>query len=272
LAGTADAERGEVEPQDAAVFARQRVPDHAVVAEIGQRVSERRQLPIEDGDDFRFGRVEHQVAEPVVAVRDGRLVARRDMVGKPCGQALDVGNIASLRRLVLAGPARHLTGEVIARLAIVGKADGAPVDLMQTHERVVHGIVDRRTLRGRRVREARLVEDAAIEPLHHVKRRADDRAVVAEQQRLRHRHVGGCERRHDTVLAVDRMGRWQQLPGRLLAQDEIAAAAEGDEIGRIGLASADGGEAHFSARLRQSRAEIGLQPTAVEGQGRRRDR
>src|SRR5450755_358822 len=63
-----DAERRMVEAADAAKRARRDVPRHAVVAEVGQRMAERRELPVEHGDDSRLLRIEDEVVEAVVAV------------------------------------------------------------------------------------------------------------------------------------------------------------------------------------------------------------
>jgi hypothetical protein len=67
-----------IQAPNAAKGPRRDVPGHAVVAEVGQRVAQRRQLPVEHRDDPRLGRMEHQVVEPVVAMHDGctGLIAR----------------------------------------------------------------------------------------------------------------------------------------------------------------------------------------------------
>jgi hypothetical protein len=49
------------------------VPTHAVVAEVGQRMAQRRQLPVEHGGDARLAGVEDQVVEAKVAVHDRHL-------------------------------------------------------------------------------------------------------------------------------------------------------------------------------------------------------
>jgi hypothetical protein len=56
-------------------------PDHAVVSQVGQRVTERRELPVEHGDDPWLARVKDHVIEPEVAVHDARLVVRGDTLG-----------------------------------------------------------------------------------------------------------------------------------------------------------------------------------------------
>ena len=56
---------------------RRDVPGHAVVAEVGQRMAERRELPVEHREHARLGRVEDQVVEAEVAVHDATPATRR---------------------------------------------------------------------------------------------------------------------------------------------------------------------------------------------------
>src|SRR6185312_5197825 len=72
-----DAERSEVAPEEAAELARRNPPRHQMVREIRERVAQRRELPVEHGDDAGLGGVEDEVVEAVVAVDDARLLARR---------------------------------------------------------------------------------------------------------------------------------------------------------------------------------------------------
>src|SRR3990172_13286373 len=71
-------------PRVAAAFeARADHVEDAVVREVREWMAERRELPVEDGDDARLARVEDQVPEPVVAVHEGRLVVRRHVAREP---------------------------------------------------------------------------------------------------------------------------------------------------------------------------------------------
>src|SRR5204862_407095 len=47
-----------VESQDSAEPARCNAPAHAVITEVGQRMAKGGKLPIDDGDDARFARIE----------------------------------------------------------------------------------------------------------------------------------------------------------------------------------------------------------------------
>jgi hypothetical protein len=61
---------GQIQPANAAKRTRGNVPGHAVVAEVGQRMPECGQFPVQHGDDARLGRVKHQVVQTVVAMHD----------------------------------------------------------------------------------------------------------------------------------------------------------------------------------------------------------
>ncbi len=125
-----DAERREVEAGDAAKAGRRDVPAHQVVREVGERMADRRQLPVEDREDARLGRMEDQVVEPVVAV-DDRACAPSS-AGMCCRQPVDQPvhrvDVLGLRRLVLLAPAADLAREIVARLAEVLEPDRAIVD------------------------------------------------------------------------------------------------------------------------------------------------
>ena len=61
---------GSVQPENAAIFVRRGVPGQDAEAEIGERMAQRRQLPVQDGDHERLRRVKQHVAEAEMAMRD----------------------------------------------------------------------------------------------------------------------------------------------------------------------------------------------------------
>ena len=89
--------------------ARRDVPGHAVVGEVGQRMAERRQLPVEHGEDARLGRVEDQVVEPEVAVHDPTVSSSGGNVLRAASRSAGPSpRWASVSRgLVLLAPARR---------------------------------------------------------------------------------------------------------------------------------------------------------------------
>ena len=99
-------------------------------------------------------------------------------------------DIPALGLLELGVPAAQLALDVARLAAEVAEPDGVGVDGMQLHEHV-----DERParLRARRLVEMalgvlRVVEDEALDEVHHVEGRVVDRGVLAEGQRLRHGH------------------------------------------------------------------------------------
>ena len=66
-------------------------PHRGHVAEVGERVADRRHLPVEDRGEARGGGGDHHVAEPVVAVDDGRGRRLGQVGGEPVGHRLEVG-------------------------------------------------------------------------------------------------------------------------------------------------------------------------------------
>ena len=146
------------------------VPAHAVVGEVRQRVAERRQLPVEHREDARLGGVEDHVVEPVVAVHDARLARRaaRGTARQPVDQRVGGLDALGLRGAVLARPARHLAPDAVARLAVVGQADGGRVDAVQRRDHAVHLVVVRGALGRRHAGQRRVPQDAAVDAVHHV--------------------------------------------------------------------------------------------------------
>ena len=168
-------------------------------------------------------RVDDGVAQAEVAVDDGRLVVRRNILGQPRHQLLHLLDTLRLGRAVLLGPALELPREVAARPAEVLEAERLPVLLVEPRHDVVHRIVDRRALGRRAPGYERVDHDAALDPVHDVEDGADDVRVLAQQVGLRHGHVGAPKRRQDAVLAVHCVRRRQELAGRLAPKHVLVA-------------------------------------------------
>ena len=64
------------------------VPGHQMIAEIGERIAERRQFPVEHRHDLRLVRRDDEIVEPVVAMHQPRRPARRNMRRQPFDQPL----------------------------------------------------------------------------------------------------------------------------------------------------------------------------------------
>ena len=232
-------------------------------------MAQRRQLPVEHGDDARLGGVEHHVLQPVVAVGDGHVVAARSR--RQFGQArrqlghqpLHRRNGFRLRATVLLDPAVDLAAEVVAGLAIVGQADGGHVDLVQPRQRGVQVVVDGGALGRRHAGQAGVAEDAAFQEVHHVERRADDAVVLAQRPHRRHRKADAAQRLHHAELAVDLVRAGQQRAGRLLAQHP-ALRAGCQQIRGIGRTALELAELQRLGRVGDVGAEPALQLGLVQ--------
>ena len=200
------------------------MPEHGVIADVGQRMAEGRQLPVEHRDDARLGGVEHDVLEPVVAMRDGRGVFGGHAAGSSSIRRLHRRDLRGLGAAVLFGPAVDLAGEVVARPAVVGEPDRRVVDPVQPRQHRVQLVVDRRPLGRLDSGQPRVAENAAGEEIHHVEGGADHALVEAQGAHLRHREAAVAQRLHHPVFAVDLVGAGEQLSGRLLAQHQLVVA------------------------------------------------
>ena len=200
-------------------------------------MAERRELPVEQRDHPRLARVEHQIAEPEVAVHDRS--SRR-----PPGRARAARRSAAPWRRSR-GSWRPATGASSGRSG--GRSSCRACRSRRARppaSRPGAGAPARRSSR-RTCRRARWRVAPGIAPSWITRpssARPSRRTGVPITERSaqtwsisRHRHVGRGERRHHPVLAVDRMRRGQQVARRLLAQDHGAVREAGaDRSGSTG--------------------------------------
>src|SRR5262245_40340602 len=166
LAG--NSERVEIVAEQALIMIGRDVVADTVVGQIGERVAERGQFPVENADHPRLGGMEHQVVEAEIAVADGGLVTRRNMPRQPFGEPVDRGVLARLRVLPLPRPAVDLTNIVVSWSSKLGKSNRLPIDQMQPRKRLVHAEIDRTALLAREFRQRWRPKDAALEALHQI--------------------------------------------------------------------------------------------------------
>ena len=239
-----------------------------VVGDVAQRVPERRQLPVEHRHHPRLGRMDDQVAEPVVAVNDGGGIAVvGNVLGQPGRELVHGRDVFGLELGILPAPARDLAGDVLAAAAIVAETDLQRVDLVKARQHVIHRIEDGRSLGGSLTGHRSVHQDAAGHGLHDIEHLADHGVVAAEQPGGGDRHIGRGEGGDDAVLAVDLMGRGDQLPRRFLAQHEVAAAlchVGGDEEGRVGMTRIELTDFESAAIALELLAEVAVEGGHVE--------
>src|SRR3954469_5020939 len=231
------------EQQRVLVRARLR-PAHGQVAEGGERVADRRHLPVEDRDEPRR-RVEadHDVAEPVVAVHDGRRWALGHRRLEPLADLEAVGELARRVDLPQARPAAELALEVAGRLAEPVEPARRVVDGVEVDEAVDELEAEPAALVGRvdRLRDP-VGDDRANDLLHDVERRADDAVVLADGEDLRHAHAAAAQADLDVRLAHHVVRGRRQRGRRRPAQDDARALAL-DEIREVRRPVPDAGGA-----------------------------
>jgi len=151
------------------------VPVEQHPAEIGERVAERRHLPVEHGvEPRRRVRREHHVVVFVVAVDQGVRVVGGGVVGEPLPDTVQGGHLSFLPRhlegpLQLFVPAVDLAFGVALGVAKLLQAHRLHVDLVDLREGVDEFLADLLSVPGglEAVGDAR-PRHVAGDPLHHV--------------------------------------------------------------------------------------------------------
>ncbi len=182
----------EIEPRHAAELVGRDVPAHAVVGKIGERIAERRQLPVEHRENPRFHRMENQVVEAVVAMHHRRAGLGRNVMGQPGDKMVHGLDFRSLRGAVLPAPALHLPCDVVARLAEGLEPDRTVIDRMQERDDAVLLVPDAGALGARHPGKRRVPEHASLDIVHDVERGADHALVLAQ-------HLGSRDRKTNSM-------------------------------------------------------------------------
>jgi hypothetical protein len=176
--------------------------------------------------------MQQQIARPVVAVDDRCGIFGGNVRRKPIDEALHRVDAFGFRRPVLRRPPMHLTRDVIARFSVVREAGRTPIDLVKAREHFDHRPKDRAALLSRMVRQRCVDDRMAVDVLHDEERRADDAEVLAEQMRFGNGNTAFLQRRHDLILALDRVRRRKQVAGWFSAKHQRCGRSF-DVIGRI---------------------------------------
>ena len=217
-------------------------PVHEEEAEIGQRVAERADLPVEDGDDVARV-VEDRVVEPVVTVHDGHALLLGDLGRQLLPRPVDDGRAGATVEgglLELAVPPLELPGDVALTSGEVTEADGVDVDGVQAGQRVDQGVArPGPDPLGHGRRRPLVPEDVALHERHHIERGAVDIRVGAQAERPGDGHVGGLQRADHGVLAGHVVGRGQHVADRRSAQRVGVTSGVGDPVGEVGSAPGD---------------------------------
>jgi hypothetical protein len=110
------------------------------------------------------------------------------------------------------------------------------------------------------------MELAPVKKLHYVKGAANDRIVFAQRVHAGNRYRCMCQRTHDPVFPVDRVGAWQQMP-KGLAPQNIRPGSGGEFVSRVGLAALEPLGSERAAEPVEGHSQVGSLGRAVAGCG-----
>ena len=210
------------------------------VGEIGQRVADRRQLPVQDAHDPGRGLAgEYHVAQAQVAVQKRGRTGLRHRPGQLVAELCELRGQGA----VGVGDDPRQTGELALEEAVgaaeVLEAACAPVDGVQRPERIDERLADAAPLlgvveTGRQRRGA----DLALQVLHDVEGHVHRLALARDAEHRGHRHVRARERLEDARLAQHVVGARRERARRRAAQYN-GAPARRDGVGEVGVPVAD---------------------------------
>ena len=137
-------------------------------------------------------------------------------------------------------PPLDLALDVPLAFGQIAEADVVDIDIVQIGEHVEEVLAGRAAVPSGSVSgPVGPVEHDAVDEAHHIERRAVDRRVGAQPERLRHRHVGRADGGDDAVLAGhvvcggEHLGEWRA------AQHESAAIGVGHREREVGSPTGD---------------------------------
>ena len=214
-------------------------PVHHLQADVGQRIAQRRHLPIQDGGDVAVAG-EHAVVEAVVAVDQRVAGLDRQRGGQAPRQFVQLRQLALLRSRQLIDEAPHLPSEEAFGFAEVRKSDLGGVDGVESHQRVNQFLPDAAALllAERRCDRCRIRGYHAVHERHDVERRIVDADVLAQRDGVRDGHVGGLKRRDHAKFAFHVMRRGEDVRQRRAAQHPGQAVGF-EAVGEVRPAVAD---------------------------------
>lgn len=234
-------------------------PIHHQQAQIRHRVSERADLPIENGDDVSRW-IDHAVVESVVPVDE----RGRPLVGYASEEfivySVDTGQVASLLLVPLAVPALELSGDVPLVTTEVCQTDIGRRHCVDRRHRVHDRLTCPPTgtwlevsLRGLAV-----ADDQTVDEFHDIERNGVDRRVVAESECRCDRHDSSPQGVDDAELASHVMGAGEHMAQWRTSKNQPSAIGACHLEREIGVSSCDDIEGKGTA----SPWHVGFEPTA----------
>ena len=227
--------------------------------EVGERVAQRRHLPVQDGGHpTGLGRVQDRVVQAVVAVHDRVALGDGHPGGQVGGQQVQPLVAGDPGRLPLRGPPPDLALEVALGPAELPEAHRGRVDAVQLGQHVDQSLAHEAALRrlvGVPGRE-RLAADVALDQLHDVERRAEHLGVGAQVQGAWHRDRRARQGCHHGVLAHHVVRGRQDVAQRRSSQHDRPVGTV-DPVGQVALATGDERDrAVLPRRVGEDRGEV----------------
>ena len=200
------------------------VPGQYTESEIGQRIADGGQFPIQHRGQARFGGMDDHIAQFEIAMDDGGSPVRRHTPRQFADQCFHIRDGFGFGRAILLDKAAKLAGDIVPLRRETGETDRGIVHLMQGSQCFAERIVDGTAVFVRQAGQCGIEDDAARHKIHHIKGGADDGIILAKEM-----HTGNGNRRiaqclHDAEFTIHLMGAGQQRAGRFLAHDELRRA------------------------------------------------
>ncbi len=241
------------------------VPVDAEVADVGKRVAQRAQLPVEHRVDPATTDIGQAVAEAVVAVGDRHALLHGEAVAQPAGDLVDGPELAGLGLLPLRRPPLDLPLDVTVALGEIAEPDLVDVDGMKVGQHIDEMLADPRAQRERQFSgPLGTVEHDAVDKPHHVEGRAVDAIVGAQPEGRRHRHVGAPNRRDDAMLAGHVVSRGQHAAQWWAPQHVAMSVGIGDRVGEVGTTAGDQRESERTSGVGNVRLEPLTDPIDID--------
>src|SRR6056297_1658559 len=234
------------------------VPVHLQQAEVGERVAQRADLPVEHGHHVAVAG-HHAVVEAVVAVDDRGRPLLGDALEQPLVGAVDRREVTRAALVPLAVPPLELALDVPLVPAEIGEAGPLEIDGVDR----CHGVDQRPAgIAASRLVENRdgalaVAQDVAVDVTHHVERCTVDGRVVAEPPHGRYGNGCVLQARQNPVLAAHVVCARQHVTQRRATQDVRVVALTIDAIGEVGVAAGDDLERERSTCA----VDVRLEPT-----------
>ncbi len=241
------------------------VPVHLQEPDVGERIAERADLPVEHGDDVAVA-VDHRVVEAVVAVDE----AGRALFGDARQQALvhpvDRCQFARLALVPLAVPTLELSFDVALVASERVQADRLEIDGVDGCHRVDErpARVGAGALGQRAFGRLAVAQHVTVDEAHDVERRAVDAQVVTEAFDRRNGNRRALQCRQDAVLATHVVGAREDVAERRPAQHECRSARAGDPERQVRVAAGDHVEPERADRPGDVRFEPGRDRSDVD--------